>query len=240
MYDTYCAVTSSVEPPLMLHAVLKHVQPEYQFRDGHHRPIKCADPLHCSVQSTGLAAADRLPRCPDAHAEHNRHLVCPICCDIMVEPTSLQCGHSYCTTCLQMLSVSRVGPSYRCPECNQVVSKAASPDVNIVIRTFIGNTFPGLDVQRRCERSHRDWVETHYKRLGYADWGKIGRSRDDFLKEESGRYCGRRFGIWPDDKASWHKAFRHVLRRAGVVAEATQTLDALFGLLKVSDRVSIR
>ncbi|XP_049643835.1 E3 ubiquitin-protein ligase TRIM50-like [Suncus etruscus] len=63
--------------------------------------------------------------------ELEARLQCPICLEVFAEPLMLQCGHSYCRTCLLALSC-RSGPELRCPVCRQVVDgSSSSPNVSL-------------------------------------------------------------------------------------------------------------
>lgn len=58
-------------------------------------------------------------------------LQCSCCFELMVEPTTLNCGHSFCRFCLaQWWHASR---HCTCPECRQPWS--GFPKVNIVLRS---------------------------------------------------------------------------------------------------------
>lgn len=62
-------------------------------------------------------------------------VLCVVCAEILVEPCSLHCGHSFCQLCLATLwkSHRRKSPLYlHCPVCRQ-------PWVN----------FPGINIQLR-------------------------------------------------------------------------------------------
>lgn len=47
--------------------------------------------------------------------------VCGVCCELMVLPTTLNCGHSFCRHCLAHWF--RVGEKAECPSCRQVSAK---------------------------------------------------------------------------------------------------------------------
>ena len=62
-------------------------------------------------------------------------ILCVVCTEILVEPCSLHCGHSFCQLCLAALWKSHRGKSpvhLQCPVCRQ-------PWVN----------FPGVNIQLR-------------------------------------------------------------------------------------------
>lgn len=72
-------------------------------------------------------------------------LNCSCCFELMVEPTTLNCGHSFCRFCLaQWWSASK---NATCPECRQ--PWAGFPKVNIVLRKTIKVLFPREAVARQ-------------------------------------------------------------------------------------------
>lgn len=55
-----------------------------------------------------------------AQVNIKEELTCPICLELLTEPLSLDCGHSFCQTCItanNKESISRLGGECRCPVC---------------------------------------------------------------------------------------------------------------------------
>ncbi|GAA6067035.1 bifunctional apoptosis regulator isoform X1, partial [Tachysurus ichikawai] len=73
-------------------------------------------------------------------------LSCHCCYDVLVNPTTLTCGHSFCRHCLALWWES----SHRteCPECREPWH--GFPKVNILLRDAVEKLY-GADVKRRCE-----------------------------------------------------------------------------------------
>ena len=59
-------------------------------------------------------------------------VLCAVCADILIEPCTLQCGHSFCQLCLAVLWKSSAKKSLCCPSCRQPSTHL--PGVNIQLR----------------------------------------------------------------------------------------------------------
>eukprot|EP00062_Callorhinchus_milii_P020458 gi/632976139/ref/XP_007904630.1/ PREDICTED: bifunctional apoptosis regulator isoform X2 [Callorhinchus milii] len=76
---------------------------------------------------------------------------CHCCYDILVNPTTLNCGHSFCRHCLALWwDASR---KTECPECRE--KWEGFPKVNIVLRDAVEKLFPD-DVKRRQEETQNN------------------------------------------------------------------------------------
>ncbi|XP_065114247.1 bifunctional apoptosis regulator-like isoform X2 [Paramisgurnus dabryanus] len=76
---------------------------------------------------------------------------CHCCYEVLVDPTTLNCGHSFCRHCVaQWLHSSRKN---ECPECRQ--RWQGFPKVNILLRDAVEKLFPA-EVSRRRRVVQRD------------------------------------------------------------------------------------
>ncbi|NXS08362.1 BFAR regulator, partial [Neodrepanis coruscans] len=71
--------------------------------------------------------------------------LCYCCYDILVDPTSLNCGHSFCRHCLALWWVSSM--KNECPECRE--KWEGFPKVNILLRDVTEKLFPEAIGQRK-------------------------------------------------------------------------------------------
>ncbi|XP_032183709.1 bifunctional apoptosis regulator isoform X2 [Mustela erminea] len=74
---------------------------------------------------------------------------CHCCYDILVNPTTLNCGHSFCRHCLALWWAS--SKKTECPECRE--KWEGFPKVNILLRDAIEKLFPDA-IKKRHEDIH--------------------------------------------------------------------------------------
>ncbi|XP_041133551.1 bifunctional apoptosis regulator-like isoform X2 [Polyodon spathula] len=72
---------------------------------------------------------------------------CHCCYDILLNPTTLNCGHSFCRHCLALWWES--SRKTECPECR--AKWEGFPKVNILLRDAVEKLFPQVVVKRRGE-----------------------------------------------------------------------------------------
>ncbi|XP_047570012.1 bifunctional apoptosis regulator isoform X2 [Lutra lutra] len=76
---------------------------------------------------------------------------CHCCYDILVNPTTLNCGHSFCRHCLALWWAS--SKKTECPECRE--KWEGFPKVNILLRDAIEKLFPDA-IKKRHEDIHQN------------------------------------------------------------------------------------
>uniref|UniRef100_A0A670Z4C5 Bifunctional apoptosis regulator n=1 Tax=Pseudonaja textilis TaxID=8673 RepID=A0A670Z4C5_PSETE len=70
---------------------------------------------------------------------------CHCCYDILINPTTLNCGHSFCRHCLALWWMS--SKRNECPECRE--KWEGFPKVNILLRNAVETLFPAAIEQRK-------------------------------------------------------------------------------------------
>jgi len=73
---------------------------------------------------------------------------CSCCFELMVEPTTIQCGHSFCRVCLANWYFGS-NSKRTCPQCRQ--SWNGNPQTNVILRSAIRTLFPAELRAREAE-----------------------------------------------------------------------------------------
>lgn len=75
-----------------------------------------------------------------------------VAAELMLQPASLACGHSFCKYCLDLWLATRA----TCPTCRQTVPNDAPPSVNLALQQVIATFYPAqlceLEKQSQAER----------------------------------------------------------------------------------------
>ncbi|XP_076874934.1 bifunctional apoptosis regulator-like [Brachyhypopomus gauderio] len=72
-------------------------------------------------------------------------VLCHCCYDIMVDPTTLNCGHSFCRHCLALWV--QTSQKMECPGCCEIFQQF--PKINILLRDLVETHFPANVKKRR-------------------------------------------------------------------------------------------
>jgi pSer/pThr/pTyr-binding forkhead associated (FHA) protein len=93
---------------------------------------------------------------PDGLAKHIcASFQCCICCDLLLNPFSMQCGHTFCGDCLATWYMTTSSGNKTCPQCRTVLDND-TPFPCIQLRDFIDETLaPTLKEDAIKEREWR-------------------------------------------------------------------------------------
>ncbi|XP_063286370.1 bifunctional apoptosis regulator [Pelobates fuscus] len=90
---------------------------------------------------------------------------CHCCYDILVNPTTLNCGHSFCRHCLALWWSS--SKKTECPECRE--KWEGFPKVNILLRDVIEKLFPD-----QIQQKYQDIEQNHELKKILQEFSKFG------------------------------------------------------------------
>lgn len=100
-------------------------------------------------------------------------LECGCCYELMVDPTTLTCGHSFCRYCLaKWFNTSN---KTECPECRQTWT--GFPHINVHLRTIAETSFPKEARERKAAKEcFQDYSEVteKFEALGQGKWQQAG------------------------------------------------------------------
>uniref|UniRef100_H2MLS6 RING-type domain-containing protein n=1 Tax=Oryzias latipes TaxID=8090 RepID=H2MLS6_ORYLA len=75
---------------------------------------------------------------------------CPVCLDVLKDPTTLPCGHSYCLSCIQSHWDKELSKGqYSCPQCRQIFN----PRPSLARSTVLAEAMEKLRTNSLKERS---------------------------------------------------------------------------------------
>jgi len=80
--------------------------------------------------------------------DESQSLICAICYELLFEPMTLPCGHTYCFTCLCKLDITR--SIKECPACKEKWTNWPKP--NYVIADLVVKKFPKRFALREKEK----------------------------------------------------------------------------------------
>ncbi|KAM3864615.1 bifunctional apoptosis regulator-like [Diretmus argenteus] len=142
--------------------MLPHLQTERDSSDGGLGVLKDDSP----------PSSESLPPLPDSSSISEHEFSCHCCYDILVNPTTLNCGHNFCRHCLALWWES--SHKNECPECRE--KWEGFPKVNILLRDAVEKLFVEVVQRRRAEIQANP--KTSRSLLAFQRYGDtIGRSR---------------------------------------------------------------
>lgn len=92
-------------------------------------PVQASAPPLPGSTSSSVADEDS-----DVESNYRKDLECNICLELLHEPTTLTCGHSFCRNCLADLW-SADPNRFSCPACRQAIQSV--PNTNIALQNLI-------------------------------------------------------------------------------------------------------
>ncbi|XP_006637034.3 bifunctional apoptosis regulator [Lepisosteus oculatus] len=104
-------------------------------------------PMTGGVDTGAFSVHSDHPSQVSGHVISETEFSCHCCYDILVNPTTLNCGHSFCRHCLALWWES--SRKHECPECRE--KWEGFPKVNIVLRGAVEKLFPDVVLKRREE-----------------------------------------------------------------------------------------
>ncbi|TRY57036.1 hypothetical protein DNTS_023940 [Danionella cerebrum] len=64
---------------------------------------------------------------------------CSVCLDLLKDPVTIPCGHSYCLSCIEECWNEEQGKDYKCPQCRQTFISRPQLNRNIVLSEIMEN-----------------------------------------------------------------------------------------------------
>uniref|UniRef100_A0A6B2LBQ0 RING-type domain-containing protein n=1 Tax=Arcella intermedia TaxID=1963864 RepID=A0A6B2LBQ0_9EUKA len=77
---------------------------------------------------------------------------CPLCCEVLLDPTTILCGHTYCSDCIQRVFDCTTTGQAQCPICRRYIFHTGRPAINVVLNDIIKKYLPKLYTSRCNER----------------------------------------------------------------------------------------
>jgi len=84
---------------------------------------------------------------------HLKDFECPMCCEVFLEPTTILCGHTFCTDCLQrVFDSTSTSNQPQCPICRRYIfNSGGKPPLNITLNDLIKKYLPKIYDARQKE-----------------------------------------------------------------------------------------
>ena len=96
-------------------------------------------------------------------------VICGVCLEILIDPCTLECGHTFCKRCVENIIHQS---SIRCPSCRKGILRY--PSVNIQFRDVIQRLYPNIERERRARLPPNEMREIHNSFNGVAIERLIG------------------------------------------------------------------
>eukprot|EP00218_Dolichomastix_sp_CCMP3274_P008321 CAMPEP_0170136628 /NCGR_PEP_ID=MMETSP0033_2-20121228/3476_1 /TAXON_ID=195969 /ORGANISM="Dolichomastix tenuilepis, Strain CCMP3274" /LENGTH=171 /DNA_ID=CAMNT_0010372383 /DNA_START=204 /DNA_END=716 /DNA_ORIENTATION=- len=118
------------------------------------------------VREQRAEAGEALLRTP-SHVEESS---CGVCCDVMVDPATLPCGHAFCLACIRRWVARAGSASATCPQCRVAVTSAQCTVDAVLSARLRNNLGEAMYAARASEAS--SVVERLVEKLGETDSGE--------------------------------------------------------------------
>lgn len=116
------------------------------------------DALHFHKTSLSNQSISSRQEDSDQESSYRKDLECIICLELLHEPTTLICGHSFCRNCLANLWASQKS-RFNCPSCRRPIGTV--PAINIALQNLIPIIYENVEnVRDKCE--NREAFDQHF------------------------------------------------------------------------------
>jgi len=95
----------------------------------------------------------------DQESSYRKDLECTICLELLHEPTTLTCGHSFCRDCLSNLWAADRS-RFSCPACRHGINSV--PAVNIALQNLIPVLYDNEEVIERTTSGNREAFDNFF------------------------------------------------------------------------------
>jgi len=165
-----------------------------------------------AVPSTVLLSANYV-----MNLEHLKpELVCGVCYEIMIRPSSLTCGHMFCVVCLE--TYSKQG-GFTCPMCRAPIHKKARFNSNKLVDELMRGIFHD-DMDYRSRLNEKTQLEFHMKLTTFYKQSP----RYNLLQETLYQLLEESLGFMKFAQLS--KTLKEIVQERGILAQNTsQTLE---------------
>ena len=79
--------------------------------------------------------------------DFEEEFVCSICLDLMFQPVTTKCGHTFCRACLK----KALGVKRECTICRDPIADDGSLPVNITLQKIIEKKYPDITSKFRAK-----------------------------------------------------------------------------------------
>eukprot|EP00301_Raphidiophrys_heterophryoidea_P002643 c11232_g1_i2.p1 GENE.c11232_g1_i2~~c11232_g1_i2.p1 ORF type:complete len:195 (-),score=34.02 c11232_g1_i2:173-757(-) len=123
---------------------------------------------------------------------------CPICLQLLFQPISTSCGHTFCHDCIHIAFDRK----HECPVCRTFLPSVPSlQGVNFLLRTLIIKTYPDL-YEDRARAHYQPPRHTNHALYPRSIVGSLASSKDDIDNISIGDWADGSEDSGTDDAAS--------------------------------------